>query len=278
VVCNGDGGILDDVIAYVLDQDEVLIVFNASNRLADMRWFAAQRDRLNLNVVLDDRTLDTALIGVQGPRAQEVLGTLMPAPLDDLPGYSFVMASDALVSRTGYTGEDGFEIMFQHAESAAALWETLLNVAQPCGLGARDTLRTEAGFALYGHDIDETTDPYEARLGWVVSLAKPGFVGREALLRKKSDGPARTLVGVRVAPGAVPRSGCAIVHADRRVGSVTSGTFSPTLRQNIAMGYVPTELSQAGQSVSVELRGKLASAEVVHLPFVPHRSRPRARM
>jgi aminomethyltransferase len=188
-----------------------------------------------------------------------------------------VAGASALVSRTGYTGEDGFEVMVE-ADVAPRVWTRLMDGAMACGLGARDTLRTEAGFALYGHEIERSTNPYEARLGWVVSLAKPGFVGREALARVKAEGPSRRLVGLQVDPGGVPRPEIAILREGQRVGAVTSGTFSPTLRQNIAMGYVPVALSEPGQRLSVELRGKPAGAEVVRLPFVPHRSRPRAKM
>jgi aminomethyltransferase len=281
VLCDADGGILDDVIAYVVAEREVVFVFNASNRISDVDWFSEQRDRLALDVDVDDRTLETALIGVQGPRAQALLAPLCSADLEPLPGYAFTSAqvagASALVSRTGYTGEDGFEVMVE-ADVAPRVWTRLMDGAMACGLGARDTLRTEAGFALYGHEIERSTNPYEARLGWVVSLAKPGFVGREALARVKAEGPSRRLVGLQVDPGGVPRPEIAILREGQRVGAVTSGTFSPTLRQNIAMGYVPVALSEPGQRLSVELRGKPAGAEVVRLPFVPHRSRPRAKM
>lgn len=282
VLCQPDGGIVDDVIGYVLGDQQILFVFNASNRESDLAFFAEQRDRGRLDVNLDDRTLQTALIGVQGPTAQQVLQAMCSADLEPLAGYAFLHAdvagASALVSRTGYTGEDGFEVMVD-ADAAEHIWNALMNnAACPCGLGARDTLRTEAGFALYGHDIDRATNPYEARLGWVVNLAKPDFVGREALARLKAEGPSRRLVGLHVAPGGVPRQGFAIARDGERVGLVTSGTFSPTLKRNIAMGYVPPALSQPGQAVQVETRGKNVDAEVVALPFVPHRSRPRAKM
>jgi aminomethyltransferase len=281
VLCDPDGGILDDVVACKLADDEVLFVFNASNRLSDTDFFRARRDRLDLDVALEDRTLETALIGVQGPGAQEVLQSVCSVDLEPLPGYTFtrgdVVSAPALISRTGYTGEDGFEVMVD-AGAAEEVWTRLMDGASPSGLGARDTLRTEAGFALYGHEIDRSTNPYEARLGWVVNLAKPGFVGKDALTRLKQQGPSRRLVGLRVAPGGVPRPDFPILDNGRRVGQITSGTFSPTLKQNIAMGYVPVELSQPGQALTIELRGKPADAEVVPLPFVPHRSRPRARM
>jgi aminomethyltransferase len=281
VLCDVQGGILDDVIAYVLGDREILFVFNASNRVSDTQWFAEQRDCIGLDVELDDRTLSTALIGIQGPEAQAALQPFCSVDLEPLAGYSFVQAevagAPALVSRTGYTGEDGFEVMVD-AAAAAEIWTRLMDAACPAGLGARDTLRTEAGFSLYGHEIDRSTNPYEARLGWVVSPGKTSFVGRDALTRLKAEGPSRRLVGLRVEPGGVPRPGLPIVHEGQPVGAITSGTFSPTLRQNIAMGYVPLDLSQPGQPIGVELRAKEVPAEVVALPFVPHRSRPRAKM
>jgi aminomethyltransferase len=145
-------------------------------------------------------------------------------------------------------------------------------------LGARDTLRTEAGMALYGHEIDELTNPFEARLGWVVSGKKPEFIGRAALLQLKERGPERLLVGLQVEPGGVPRPGFPIVHEGQAVGALTSGTFSPTLKRTIGLGYVPPALSTPGQALAVEMRGKAVPAQVVPLPFVPHHSRPRARM
>jgi aminomethyltransferase len=179
------------------------------------------------------------------------------------------------VSRTGYTGEDGFEVMVM-AEHAELVWEAL--GASPCGLGARDTLRTEAGFALYGHDIDRSTNPYEARLGWVVSLKKPDFVGRDTLVQVKERGPERTLVGLEVDPGGVPRPEFPILHDGEPVGALTSGTHSPTLKRSIGIGYVPIALAVPGQALAIEMRGKPVAAHVVSLPFVPHHSRPRAKM
>jgi aminomethyltransferase len=282
LLCTDDGGILDDVIAYRLADAEVMFVFNASNRVADTDFFVRTRDRLGCQAEVVDHTLDTALIGIQGPAAEQVLGPLADRGLADMAGYAFARAdvcgAPALVSRTGYTGEDGFEVMVD-AEQAERVWNVLLRAATPCGLGARDTLRTEAGFALYGHELDLSTTPFEARLGWVVSLGKSSFVGREALIRLKAEGPRRRLAGLRVAPGGVPRPELPILdNAGQRVGKVTSGTFSPTLKANIAMGYVPVGLSQVGEPLQIELRGKPVAAEIVGLPFVPHRSRPRAKM
>jgi aminomethyltransferase len=283
LLCREDGGILDDVIVYVLGPQEALLVINASNREKDLAWLRQQRDAHGLRAECDDQTFETALIGVQGPEAQVVLQSMCAADLERMAGYSFVrtqvLGREALVARTGYTGEDGFEVLVQ-AEGAAAAWNALLgdrSVATACGLGARDTLRTEAAMPLYGHEIDETTNPYEARLGWVVSLAKPEFIGREALAAIKQRGPDRKLTGLRVHEGGVPRPGYAITRNGQRVGVLTSGTFSPSLKQSIALGYVPTGLSEVGERFSVEMRGKAAPAEVVPLPFVPHRTRPRAK-
>lgn len=284
LLCNEDGGILDDVIAYVLAPAEVLFVVNASNREQDVAWFTRQRDARGLDASLEDRTPETALVGVQGPRAQAALQPHCQAALDPLAGYTFVqtqvLGKPALVARTGYTGEDGFEVLVEAAD-APAVWEALLGDASgavACGLGARDTLRTEAAMALYGHEIDERTNPYEARLGWVVNLGKGEFVGREALARIKEQGPRRTLVGLLVGDGGIPRPGCPILReGEGAVGVVTSGTHSPTLKRSIALGYVPAGAGEPGERYAVELRGRLVPAEVVPLPFVPHRTRPRTK-
>ena len=281
LLCNDAGGILDDVIAYVMHDREIVFVFNASNRVSDTEWFMQQRDRLGLDVEVVDLTFETALIGLQGPGGQAALQRHCSIDLEPLAGYTFARADvagvRAMVARTGYTGEDGFELVVQ-ADAAEHVWDTLCQDSVACGLGARDTLRTEAGFALYGHEISVDTNPYEAKLGWVVSLAKPEFVGRAALEHIKSEGVSRRLVGLWVAPGGVPRPGIAILDDDRPVGSVTSGTFSPTLKRNIAMGYVPAELSGVGQQLAVDVRGKQVHAVLEKMPFVPHRSRPRATM
>jgi len=283
VICQPDGGIVDDVVVYRLGQNDLLLIGNAANRHVDLDLLVAERDRLGLAVAIEDRTIATALLGVQGPSAQTALQPLCNVDLGPLPGYSLATGVtlggvQALAARTGYTGEDGFEVLVD-AGDAERLWTTVQEQgAVPAGLGARDTLRTEAGFALYGQEVDRTTNPYEARLGWVVDLHKTAFVGRESLARLKQQGVRRKLVGLQVAAGGVPRHGAPLLDGDRRVGQVTSGTFSPTLRRNIAMGYVPTERAEPGQRLSVEVRGTAAGAEVARLPFVAHRSRARARM
>ncbi len=279
LLCRDDGGILDDVIAYVLAPEELLFVFNASNREKDVAWFQEQRQRLGLQALLDDDTFQTALIGVQGPNGQRILQRLTPVDLGSMPGYSFrqgeVAGREALIARTGYTGEDGFELCLAAVDAEAA-WMSLLDGGNvtACGLGARDTLRTEAGMPLYGHEIDEATNPYEAGLGWAVQLGKGDFSGRERLAALKEAGPSRKLVGLLVEEGGVPRPGHPIVSREAPVGQVTSGTFSPTLKRNIAMGYVST--AAISDELAVEIRGKAVPATIVPLPFVPHHSRPRA--
>lgn len=276
LLCNEQGGILDDVIAYLIGGDEVLFVFNASTREKDIAWFERQRDHTHLDAQIDDRTFETALIGVQGPRARELLQPLCSANLESMPGYSFTEGSvdgrPALIARTGYTGEDGFELLIQGGDAADVWQRVACSGAEACGLGARDTLRTEAGMPLYGHEIDESTNPYEAGLGWTVSLAKEELIGREGLARIKDADPLRKLVGLLVDDGGgVPRPGFPI----RGGGQLTSGTFSPTLKRNIAMGYVAPAQAEPGTRLDIEIRGREVGATVVKLPFVPHRTRPR---
>jgi aminomethyltransferase len=284
LLCLPDGGILDDVIVYRLDPREILLIVNASNREADLAWLTDQCERLLLSADVDDATLETALIGVQGPQAQAALQPLCSVELEAMGGYAFdanarVAGHSALVARTGYTGEDGFEVLTE-AEHAARVWRALVDGegARPCGLGARDTLRTEAAMPLYGHDIDEFTNPFEARLGWAVQLDKPDFLGRDALLALKSQPVARRLVGLLADPGGVPRPTYPISAEGRAVGAVTSGTFSPTLQRNIALGYVASERGSVGTRLEIEVRGRPVGAEVVKLPFVAHRTRPRSTM
>jgi aminomethyltransferase len=279
LLCNADGGILDDVIAYLLSGTELLFVFNASNRLKDVAWFESQRDAASLQAEIVDRTLETALIGLQGPKAQLLLQPHCPTDLEAMAGYTVisttVLGRRAIVARTGYTGEDGFELYLEAAD-AEPVWDLFADEGVvACGLGARDTLRTEAGMALYGHELDESTNPYEAGLAWTVSLTKESFTGREALARIKAEEPARKLVGFLVEEGGVPRPGFPLMIADRQVGQLTSGTFSPTLKRSIALGYVISAAAELGTRADVEIRGRRVAATVVSLPFVPHHTRPR---
>ena len=274
MIVAADGGILDDLIVYRLASERYLVVANASNAqvVSDL---LAERIR-PFKAVLDDRSLATALVAIQGPLSVEILRPLTDVDLDALRYYAIaegtVAGVTALVARTGYTGEDGFEIFVDTAQ-AVAVWDALMAAGgdrglRPIGLGARDTLRLEAGMPLYGNELDATTNPYEAGLGRVVKLDKPDdFVGRAALERVARDGVARKLVGLVLRGRGIARHGYPIHAGDRTTGVVTSGTQSPTLGEAIAMGYVATADAEPGTMIDVEIRGQRVPAEVVALPF-----------
>jgi aminomethyltransferase len=274
MICAPDGGIIDDLIVYRLAGERFLVVANASNAQV-VSDELAERLRGH-SAVLDDRSLATALCAVQGPRSADVLRPLTSIDLDALRYYAIaegdVAGMHALVARTGYTGEDGFEIFVEWGR-AADLWEALTEAGRdagmiPCGLGARDTLRLEAGMPLYGNELDRDTNPFEAGLGRVVKLDKPDdFIGREALERVARDGPAKRLVGLVVRGRGIARHGYAVYAADRRTGVVTSGTHSPTLGAPIAMAYVAPGDAEPGTILEVEIREQRVPAEVVALPF-----------
>lgn len=269
VMCDEDGGIIDDLIVYHTGDLEYLIIANAANHDADWDWITAHMPDTVEAVDESDRT---GLIAVQGPEALRVIGelagpgfmaperfTIAEARLDGIP---------VLLARTGYTGEDGVEVVC-HAGNAVAVWRLLLSFpeVQPCGLGARDTLRLEMGYALYGSDMDRGVDPISAGLGWTVALGKGEFIGREAIARIKEAGPSKRLVGLVVDDG-VPRHGYPVLHGEAEVGKVASGTFSPSLKQGIATAYVPAELAAPGTELGVAMRRKVSRAVVVKPPFV----------
>jgi aminomethyltransferase len=232
-------------------------------------------------VTFEDRSDDTALLALQGPRSPEVLRGHVPPEVLELGHYRFAHATvfgvGAVISRTGYTGEDGFEIYFD-PRHAATVWNGLMEAGRPAGLepvglGARDTLRLEMGFMLYGNDIDDTTTPLEAGLGWTVKLAKPDFVGREALRRQQEAGLARRLVAFTLEGRRVPRHGMMLEAEGRKVGSVTSGTFSPSLQRPIGLGYVEAARAGVGGVVDVVVGEARLPATIVKPPFYPHGSR-----
>jgi aminomethyltransferase len=274
MICAPTGGIIDDLIVYRLAETRFLVVANAGNAAVVSDTLAERL--VSFKAVLDDRALATGLLAVQGPRARETLEPLTDVDLGSLRYYAIaegtVAGIPALVARTGYTGEDGFEI-FVDTGRTAALWETLLaavtgNEGVPVGLGARDTLRLEAGMPLYGNELDLTTNPFEAALGRVVKLDKPGdFVGRAALEKVARDGPSRRLVGLVVEGRGIARHGYPVLAGERRSGMVTSGTQSPTLGVPIAMAYVAPGDAEPGTVVDVEIRGARVPARVVELPF-----------
>jgi aminomethyltransferase len=268
VMCNERGGIVDDVVAYHTG-DGWLVVVNASCRAKDVAWMREQAD----DAVVDDDSDDIALLAVQGPRAVEIVQRLVPTPVDSIAGFHFaeltVAGTPALVSRTGYTGEDGLEL-YVDAAAAGDLWDSVLAAGReeglrPCGLGARDTLRLEAGLRLYGQDMDENTDPYSCGLGWTVKLDKGDFIGADALRRLDPKHPPHRFIGLRLPARSIARHGND-VRADGVIGHVTSGTFSFTLGYGIATASVAADLA-AGSSLSVDIRGTTVAAERVPLPF-----------
>lgn len=265
------GTFLDDCIVYRFD-DKIMMVVNAANIEKD--WNHVVERKGGINVRVKDISEEVALLAVQGPKSEELVQGLTRLDLSRLRYYHFeageVARVQCFVARTGYTGEDGFEI-FARARDAAALWHALAGQgrAVPCGLGARDSLRLEVGYPLYGHEIDETVNPYEARLGWIVKLGKDApFVGRRALEQIKAKGPARLLVGFRCPEkGAIPRAGYDVYLNDRKVDRVRSGGFSPSLGVGIGTTFVPPHSSEPGTAIEIDVRGRRVAAEVVALPF-----------
>jgi aminomethyltransferase len=274
MICFPQGGVLDDLIVYRLSDERFMIVANASNSAAVSDALADRFD--GFRVVLDDRSLATALVAIQGPLALRILAPLTDVAVADLHYYAIAEGSvagiPALVARTGYTGEDGFEV-FAEVGSAGTIWDALMAAGRaggliPVGLGARDTLRLEAGMPLYGNELGPDTTPYEAGLGRVVKLGKEGdFVGRAALEKAEAEGPRKKLVGLLVRGRGIARHGYEVFAGDRRTGIVTSGTLSPTLGEPIAMAYVAPSDAQPGTILEVGIRDQRVPAEVVALPF-----------
>jgi aminomethyltransferase len=270
LLTNERGTIVDDVIVYRVSDGEYMMVVNAANIAKDRAHVLAH---LGDDVALDDRSYATALVAIQGPHAADTLSAQTDADVRSLPSFGVtqgrVAGARATVARTGYTGEDGFEVFVPNAD-AATVWDALLdagreNGIKPIGLGARDTLRLEARFSLYGNDIDETTDPIEAGLAWTCKLEKE-FTGRDVIAAKKAEGPKRRIAGL-VIDGGVARHGHEVTHDGQVVGHVTSGTYGPTVEKNIALAYVPTPLSKVGTTLGVRIRGKDVPATVVKTPF-----------
>ena len=274
MICAPDGGILDDLIVYRLGPERFLVVANASNTGVVSDALAERLD--GLKVVLDDRSLDTALVSIQGPASVGILAPLTDVDLASLRYYAVAEGSvagvPALVARTGYTGEDGFEV-FVEWERAGEIWDALLAAgapagAVPVGLGARDTLRLEAGMPLYGNELDRSTNPYEAGLGRVVKLDRDvDFVGRQALEKAAAEEPRRRLVGLAIRGRGIARHGYAVLSGEAETGLVTSGTQSPTLGIPIAMAYVAPRDAEPGTMLDVAVRDQRVAAEVVPLPF-----------
>jgi len=274
LLCDEDGGIVDDLTLYRLAPDHFMMTVNAANIEKDWGWatghLAGRVDAKNVSA-------ETGLIAVQGPKAEALVGRLADLDVAAIGYYRFtrgrVAGVPGLVSRTGYTGEDGFELYLPAARTEA-VWEALLAEGKPdgvapIGLGARDTLRLEMKYALYGNDIDHTTNPLEAGLGWVVKLAKADFLGKPAIERVKAEGPKRRLVGFEMVDRAVARHGYRILRGGAEVGQVTSGSYGPSVDRYIGMGYVGAALSAVGSEIEVEVRGRAQKARVVKTPFYP---------
>jgi aminomethyltransferase len=274
MICAPDGGIIDDLIVYRLAAERFLVVANAANAgvVSD-----ALAERLSgSRAVLDDRSFATALVAIQGPAAEAITARLTDVELAAIRYYGIaegeVAGTAALIARTGYTGEDGFEV-FVDSPAAGALWDAFIDAGRdaglaPVGLGARDTLRLEAGMPLYGNELDRSTDPIAAGLGRVVKFDKgTDFVGRTALERISREGPAKRLVGLAIRGRGIARHGYPVLAGDRRTGVVTSGTQSPSLGLPIAMAYVAPGDAEPGTMLAVEVRDQPVAAEVVSLPF-----------
>jgi aminomethyltransferase len=270
------GTVIDDLLVYRLAGDHLLLVVNASTTEKDWEWIKSHH--AGESVELKNVSADYCQLALQGPDAQTILQKLTDVPLAEIKYYHFtpgrVDGIDGIVSRTGYTGEDGFEV-YAAADRAEQLWNKILDAGDtgsptgvlPCGLAARNTLRLEAGMALYGNDIDDTTTLLEANLGWICKLDKGDFIGREALAQQKQEGVKRKLVGFEVTERGIARDHQDVVINGERVGQVTSGSPAPFLKKNIGLAYVPVEFANVGQQIQVDVRGKLVGAQIVKTPF-----------
>jgi aminomethyltransferase len=272
-LCLPDGGTVDDLIIYHLADNHYMLVVNAANIDKDFAWVEQQAK--NFTVQVTNQSDTTALLALQGPEAQAILQPMTAVDLSTVRYYhcepGIVDGINCIISRTGYTGEDGFELYCAPAD-APKLWSDLLAAGKdrgllPAGLGARDTLRLEAGYCLYGHELDELTNPLEASLGWTVKLNKDEFIGRDALLKVKEQGPKRKLIGIEMIERGVCRGGYTLYEDDQHIGTLTSGAPSPTLNKNIGMGYIEASHAVAGKTVYVDIRGKRTAALIVALPF-----------
>ncbi|MEM3565886.1 MAG: glycine cleavage system aminomethyltransferase GcvT [Candidatus Bathyarchaeia archaeon] len=280
VMCNENGGIIDDFVVSRIEEEKFLLVPNATNREKDFNWLIKNAE--GFNVKIEDVSDKAAMFAVQGPNAEKTLQKICTADLSKIERFKCTTAklagADVFLSRTGYTGEDGFEVYVWNApldkpENAVKVWNAILEAGkpfgiEPCGLGARDTLRLEAGLCLYGNDINENTTPLEARLGFVVKFQKDNFIGKNALLKQKEEGVKQRRVGLQMIGQGIPRRGFKIYNEKgENIGQVTSGTFSPLLKCGIAMAYIQTQQAQEGSIVNIEIRGKIAEAKIVPFPF-----------
>jgi aminomethyltransferase len=272
LVCNDRGGILDDILVYRWPYGYAVVV-NAGNREKIVAWI--EESKVSLNIQVHDQTMDTCMIALQGPKAMSLCQDLFETDPGKLAYYfaapTRYQGQPCVVSRTGYTGEDGLEVMLGKAQGQE-LWRKLVKFgARPCGLGARDTLRLEAAMPLYGHELNEDIDPFQAGLGWAVKMDKGDFRGREALVKRQADTALPHRVGLALAGKRIAREGAAVLADGKKIGTVTSGTFAPTLQKTIAMAYCEQAYTKIGTSIQVDIRGSAEAATVVGLPFYKRR-------
>jgi len=280
VMCNESGGIIDDFIVYRLEEAKFMMVSNATNEEKDYNWLV--RNTKGFNVKIEKISDDVAMLAVQGPNAEKTMQKISTEDLSKIErfkcGHSLLANVEVFLSRTGYTGEDGFEVFIWNAslakpDNAVKLWNAILEAGkvfgiEPCGLGARDTLRLEAGMCLYGNDIDEKTTPLEAMLGFVVKLQKGNFIGKEALLKQKNEGIKRKRVGLRIIEQGILRPNFEIYSNEgEKIGLITSGTFSPLLKCGIGMAYIQISQAQEGNVVNVKIRDRMVKGKIVSFPF-----------
>lgn len=270
---NDTGGIVDDLIIYRINEEKYLLVVNASNIEKDWNWISQHN---SMDATMRDLSEEFSLLAIQGPKAAEAMQSLADVNLKEMKFYTFEVADFAgvknvIISATGYTGSGGFEIYFKN-EDAEEIWNKVMEAGaeygiKPIGLAARDTLRLEMGYCLYGNDIDDTTSPIEAGLGWITKFTKD-FINSEKLKEEKEQGPKRKLIAFELDERGIPRHGYEIADKDGRiVGIVTSGTMSPSLDKGIGMGYVPTEMANSGEKIFIKIRNKSVPATLVKLPF-----------
>ncbi|RJS78345.1 glycine cleavage system aminomethyltransferase GcvT [Candidatus Bathyarchaeota archaeon] len=280
VMCNENGGIIDDFVIYRLEEEKFMFVSNATNREKDYNWLV--KNSQGFSVKIEEISDNVAMLAVQGPHAEKTLQSISTEDLSKIGrfkcGTTRIGDVEVFISRTGYTGEDGFEIFVWNApltkpDNAIKIWNNILEAGktfeiEPCGLGARDTLRLEAGMCLYGNDIDENTTPLEAALSFVVKFQKDKFIGKEALLKQKEEGIKRKRVGIQMIDPGIPRKGFEIyTNENDKIGYITSGTFSPLLKCGIGMGYIQLSQAQEGNLVNVKIRDRLAKGKIVKFPF-----------
>ena len=278
-MCNEQGGIKDDFVLSRLEQNKFFLVYNAANREKDYEWLVKNAEPYEVKV--EDFSGNIAMFAVQGPKAQATMQKIASADLSKVErfkcSWTKLAGEEGFVSRTGYTGEDGFEVFVwntpvSNPTKAVKVWNAILEAGkefgiEPCGLGARDTLRLEAGLCLYGNDIDEETTPLEAGLGFVVKLKKDSFIGKEALVKQKAEGIKRKRAGLVMLEKSIPRQGNEVYKDNQKIGTVTSGTFSPILKKGVAVAYVSVENAVEGNAVAVKIRDKFVKAQIAKFPL-----------